>query len=70
MGAKGITVPIQEYRTDRFVHRGHELVYDTPGEGERLLVYTHGLLLDADLNRGIAGALARRARVRSRSAGA
>ena len=47
-----------QYRTDRFVHRGHELVFDTYGEGERLLVYTHGLLLDAELNRGIAGALA------------
>ncbi len=46
------------YRTDSFTHRGHRLVYDTYGEGERLLVYVHGLLLDADLNRGIAGALA------------
>ena len=46
------------YRTERFVHQGHELVYDIYGEGERLLVYTHGLLLDAELNRGIAGALA------------
>ena len=51
---------VENYRTARFVHRGHELVYDTYGEGERLLVYTHGLLLDAELNRGIAGALAER----------
>jgi pimeloyl-ACP methyl ester carboxylesterase len=48
----------EHYETQRFRHRGHELVYDTYGEGERLLVYMHGLLLDADLNRGIAGALA------------
>lgn len=48
------------YRTDSFTHRGHRLVYDTYGEGERLLVYVHGLLLDADLNRGIAAALADR----------
>jgi pimeloyl-ACP methyl ester carboxylesterase len=33
-------------------------VYDVYGEGDRVLVYTHGLLLDADLNRGIATALA------------
>ena len=48
----------EQYRTERFVHQGHELVYDAYGEGERLLVYMHGLLLDAELNRGIAGALA------------
>ena len=48
----------EQYRTASFVHRGRELVYDTYGEGERLLVYMHGLLLDAELNRGIATALA------------
>ncbi len=48
----------EPYRTEQFVHEGHKLVYDTYGEGARLLVYMHGLLLDADLNRGIAGALA------------
>ena len=47
-----------QYRTDSFVDGGHTLVYDTYGEGERLVVYMHGLLLDAELNRGIAGALA------------
>lgn len=46
------------FRTSSFVHRGHTLVFDTYGEGERLLVYMHGLLLDAELNRGIAAALA------------
>ena len=50
----------EEYRTEHFVHDGHELVYDVYGEGDRLLVYMHGLLLDAELNRGIAGALAER----------
>ena len=50
----------EQYRTASFRHRGHELVYDVYGEGERLLVYTHGLLLDAELNRGIAAALAER----------
>lgn len=46
------------YRTATFTHDGHELVYDVYGKGERLLVYMHGLLLDSDLNRGIAEALA------------
>lgn len=48
------------YRTSTFTHEGHELVYDVYGSGGRLLVYTHGLLLDSDLNRGIAEALAQR----------
>lgn len=46
------------YETSTFTHRGYELTYDTYGSGERLLVYTHGLLLDSDLNRGIARSLA------------
>ena len=50
----------EQYRTERFVYRGNDLVYDVYGEGDRLLVYMHGLLLDAELNRGIAGALAER----------
>jgi pimeloyl-ACP methyl ester carboxylesterase len=41
-----------------FVHNGHRLVYDVYGEGDRVIVYTHGLLLDSELNRGIAQALA------------
>jgi pimeloyl-ACP methyl ester carboxylesterase len=49
-----------QYRTDSFVHQGHELVYDTYGDGGHVIVYMHGLLLDAELNRGIAGALAER----------
>jgi pimeloyl-ACP methyl ester carboxylesterase len=48
------------YRTESFEHEGDELVYDVYGSGERLVVYMHGLLLDAELNRGIAGALAER----------
>lgn len=43
--------------TESFEHRGHRLVYDDYGSGDRLLVYLHGLLLDAELNRGIAEAL-------------
>jgi pimeloyl-ACP methyl ester carboxylesterase len=48
------------YTTSSFTHRGHELVYDVYGSGDQLLVYLHGLLLDADLNRGIAEAMAGR----------
>ena len=47
-----------EQRT--FVHRGHQLCYEVHGEGSHLLVYLHGLLLDADLNRPVAEALAAR----------
>jgi pimeloyl-ACP methyl ester carboxylesterase len=39
---------------------GHRLYYESYGEGERVLVYLHGLLLDASLNRGLARALAER----------
>jgi pimeloyl-ACP methyl ester carboxylesterase len=46
------------YRTSSFVFEGHRLVYDVYGEGERLVVYLHGLLIDSDINRGIAEALA------------
>lgn len=42
------------------MHNGYRLAYDVYGNGERLLVYLHGLLLDADLNRGIAMALSER----------
>jgi pimeloyl-ACP methyl ester carboxylesterase len=42
-----------------FTHDGHRLVYDLYGtSGAPLVVYMSGLLLDADLNRGIAQALA------------
>jgi pimeloyl-ACP methyl ester carboxylesterase len=48
------------YRTGTFTHRGHQLTYDEYGSGDRLLVYMHGLLLDAELNRGIAEAMTER----------
>jgi pimeloyl-ACP methyl ester carboxylesterase len=46
--------------TRYFEHNGHWLAYEEFGEGDRLLVYLHGLLLDANLNRGLASALAER----------
>jgi pimeloyl-ACP methyl ester carboxylesterase len=47
-------------RSASFDYEGHRLVYDVYGSGDRLVVYMHGLLLDSDLNRGIAEALAQR----------
>lgn len=43
-----------------FTWNGRRLVYETYGEGERLVVLLHGLLMDARLNRGVARALAAR----------
>jgi pimeloyl-ACP methyl ester carboxylesterase len=54
----GPSTPPSGARTFRY--EGRELAYEVHGEGDRLLVYLHGLLLDANLNRGIAEALARR----------
>ena len=46
--------------TQSCTHRGRRLVYDVYGEGDRVVVYLHGLLLDSDINRGIAEAVAAR----------
>ena len=46
------------YTTSSFTHDGHQLIYDTYGRGDRLVIYLHGLLVDSDLNRGLALALA------------
>jgi pimeloyl-ACP methyl ester carboxylesterase len=48
------------YQTSSFTYRGDRLVYDSYGQGDRLLVYLHGLLIDSEINRGIAEALAAR----------
>jgi len=48
------------YRTSSFTFGDHRLVYDDYGDGDRLVIYLHGLLIDSDLNRGIAQALAAR----------
>jgi pimeloyl-ACP methyl ester carboxylesterase len=47
-----------EHCTRSFLHRGRRLSYEEYGGGSRLIVYMHGLLLDSELNRGIALALA------------
>jgi pimeloyl-ACP methyl ester carboxylesterase len=43
-----------------FSWEGRRLAYETYGEGDRLLILIHGLLMDARLNRGIARVLAAR----------
>lgn len=43
-----------------FVHDGRTLAYESYGEGDRLVVYLHGLLLSSELNRHVATALAER----------
>jgi pimeloyl-ACP methyl ester carboxylesterase len=48
------------HQSHSFTYRGDRLVYDTYGQGDRLLVYLHGLLIDSEINRGIAEALAAR----------
>ncbi len=44
--------------THRFRHRGHHLTYDEYGSGPEVVVYLHALLLDSDMNRDLAVALA------------
>jgi pimeloyl-ACP methyl ester carboxylesterase len=41
-----------------FAWNGRQLGYETYGDGDRVLVLLHGLLMDARLNRGLARALA------------
>jgi len=48
------------FQSSSFIYGGHRLVYESYGEGHRLLVYLHGLLIDSEINRGIAEALAAR----------
>jgi pimeloyl-ACP methyl ester carboxylesterase len=43
-----------------FTWNGHRLAYESYGHSDRVLVLLHGLLMDARLNRGVAGALAAR----------
>ena len=47
------------FRTSTFRCGGHDLVYDDYGDPgtDRVLVYIHGLLIDSEINRGIARAL-------------
>jgi pimeloyl-ACP methyl ester carboxylesterase len=48
------------FRTESFIYNEHRLVYDVYGDDGPLLVYMHGLLIDSEINRGIADAVAER----------
>jgi pimeloyl-ACP methyl ester carboxylesterase len=43
-----------------FLYEGHRIEYDSYGEGDRLLVLVHGLLMNRRMYEGLAPALARR----------
>lgn len=47
-------------RVGTFSYRQYQLTYEVHGEGPRVLVFLHGLLLDAALNRVMASLLAER----------
>lgn len=49
---------VTEQLDQRFEADGHTLVYDEFGSGSEVVVYLHGLLLDSEINRGIARSLA------------
>ena len=49
-----------DYTTHSFRYEGHDIVYDVYGSGPRVVLYMHGLLLDSEMNRGVARALAER----------
>ena len=50
-----MSAPVQ---VSEFEHQGHRLVYEVHGEGSRVIVYLPGILLDANINRGLATRLA------------
>jgi pimeloyl-ACP methyl ester carboxylesterase len=43
---------------DSFTYKGSRLVYETYGSGDLVFVYLHGLLMDSQMNRALARALA------------
>lgn len=47
-------------RSGTFLWEGRRLAYEEYGEGDRVLLYLHGILMDSEMNRGLATALAAR----------
>ena len=47
-------------RTGKLIHKGHRLVFDEYGEGPRVVVLLHGLLLSRSMQAPVAEALAAR----------
>ena len=55
------TTPVpSEFEQDRFDYHGSRLAYEVHGDGDRVFVYLHGLLMDSGMNRDLARALAAR----------
>ena len=50
----------QDWAMGEFLYEGHRIEYDSYGEGERLLVLVHGLLMNRRMFEPLASALARR----------
>jgi len=49
---------VAPYEIGQFVHDGLELYYEIHGSGPRVLVFLHGILMDANMNRRLASDLA------------
>jgi len=49
---------VAPYEIGQFVHRNLEMYYEIHGSGPRVLVFLHGILMDANMNRRLAADLA------------
>ncbi len=49
---------VAPYEVGQFVHDNLELYYEVHGQGPRVLVFLHGILMDANMNRRLAADLA------------
>ncbi|MDA8341562.1 MAG: alpha/beta hydrolase [Actinomycetota bacterium] len=57
-GQRGYASPAPPYEVGTFVDGDTELAYELHGTGDRVLVFLHGILLDANMNRRLAVDLA------------
>jgi len=57
-GTGTIGTPVTPFELRRFTHGDVSLSYEAHGSGDRVLVYLHGILLDAHVNRRLANDLA------------
>ena len=51
---------VSPYEVGQFVHDNLELYYEVHGQGPRVLIFLHGILMDANMNRRLAADLAAR----------
>ena len=50
--------PVAPFEVGQFVHDDLELYYEVHGQGPRVLIFLHGILMDANMNRRLAADLA------------